>query len=57
MIFGIVERQRDRRKILALILSIKLCYKEKVKILLSKNYGDKKLRKYSISKIKLLHNP
>ena len=35
MIFGIVERQRDRRKILALILSIKLCYKEKVKILLS----------------------
>ncbi len=35
MIFGIVERQRDRRKILALILSIKLCYEEKVKILLS----------------------
>ena len=49
MIFGIVERQRDRRKILALILSIKLCYVENVKILLScsvktkeyiENFGD-----------------
>ena len=46
MIFGIVERENDRRKILSLILSIKLCYNEEVKIVLScsketKNYIEK----------------
>ena len=55
MIFGIVERENDRRKILALILSIKLCYNEKVKIVLScsketKNYIEKNLETYKILK-------
>tara|TARA_B100000989_G_scaffold43052_1_gene27434 strand:+ start:3806 stop:5479 length:1674 start_codon:yes stop_codon:yes gene_type:complete len=42
MIFGIIERQNDRRKILSLILSIKLCYSEKIKILLSCSVETKK---------------